>query len=203
MLGAREDPIARRRRLATKYKEIELRTIPTLFDPQEDTQVPLWPPGTASAQRHWDWIAVLDGMVQILNTPSEDGNAEIVDNIAKAAPANDNELWVSMDFDIALENMAHWRKLLADVWKAAMDDPELMTVANVFVGNRSGSNVLHEWYDNEIFRFEILARAAENDENGLAGELQAIFDSIHKREGREEMQKYATSIRNQKEFFKV
>lgn len=48
-----------------------------------------------------------------------------------------------------------------------------------------------EWYDEKgSFRFEILEQAAENDETGLAGELKAIVDSLHQREGLEKMQRY-------------
>ncbi|KAI0876715.1 hypothetical protein GGS24DRAFT_201137 [Hypoxylon argillaceum] len=165
----------------------------------------LWPAGTASAKRHWDWIDVLDRMIVILNTPHSINSIQTVEEIASTSLADDNELWVAMDFEIALEQMAQWRRLLVGVWNVAFDNPKEMSIADVatcclvrYMKSEMAALELSfpEWYDEKgSFRLEILEQAAENDETGLAGELKAIVDSLHQREGLEKMQSALNSAK--------
>jgi hypothetical protein len=72
---------------------------------------------------------------------------EKVEEIASTAPVDDTEMWVAIDFEIALEQMVNWRDMLTQVWKAAIYDPKEMTVADVgkFSLTRNRITTDHIW----------------------------------------------------------
>lgn len=80
-------------------------------------------------------------MIVILNTPHSINSIQTVEEIASTSLADDNELWVAMDFEIALEQMAQWRRLLVGVWNVAFDNPKEMSIADVGMLSLTGNRI--------------------------------------------------------------
>ncbi|KAI0451286.1 hypothetical protein F5B21DRAFT_385674 [Xylaria acuta] len=159
----------------------------------------LWPGGTEAARRHWDWIDILERMSAVLRTTNKPADVEKRQEIVEAAPAVDEEEpWTVMDFDVYLEQMNHWREVLAQIWNMARDDPKQMSVADIATGCavryfRSEMAAMDlsfpEWYEkNGAYKPEILAYMAKKDPNGIGGELSKIVEFVQKKENVQKMQ---------------
>ncbi|KAI0439658.1 hypothetical protein F4803DRAFT_553813 [Xylaria telfairii] len=159
----------------------------------------LWPAGTAAAKRHWDWINILERMVAVLRTTNKPSDVEVRKEIVEKAPVVDEEEpWTVMDFDIYLQQMAHWRQTLAQIWDMARDDTKQMSVADIATGCavryfRSEMAAMElsfpEWYNKSgAFTPEIMKYMAMKEPNGLGGELTKVIESLRVKENVEFMQ---------------
>ncbi|KAI0096951.1 hypothetical protein GGR51DRAFT_578527 [Nemania sp. FL0031] len=99
--------------------------------------MPLWPVGTVAETRHWDWVKVLEDIVKLLRTTAQPSGVAIRQNIVQSTPeniANDKKAWVNVDLDIYLQQIAHWRKTLGDIWRNAAGHSEQMSQADIATG---------------------------------------------------------------------
>ncbi|RYC65125.1 hypothetical protein CHU98_g1093 [Xylaria longipes] len=158
--------------------------------------MPLWPAGTEAADRHWEWIDILDTMSTLLRITNEPPDLDKLDINEPAPPVDDDEeLWAVMDFDLYLEQMTHWRETLAQIWKMAKEDPKQMSVADIMTGcavryfrSEMAAMVTRfpGWYEaNGAFRPDILEYMAKKGQNGIGAELTNIIQNVKEKKVKE------------------
>ncbi|TGJ86419.1 hypothetical protein E0Z10_g2397 [Xylaria hypoxylon] len=141
--------------------------------------MPLWPVGTVAEERHWEWIDILERITAVLKTTTEPDDAAARNEIVETTPAavaEDEKPWTNLDLDIYLEQMAHWRQTLADVWKMAMDDPKQLSVADIC---KEMELCNEDWYEQTgSYKRKTLEYMEQRDPNGIGGAICEIHRSV-------------------------
>ncbi|KAI1129400.1 hypothetical protein F5Y10DRAFT_264229 [Nemania abortiva] len=121
---------------------------------------------------------------------TENNTLEIqLDELALGEDDEDDQPWEHTDFDSTLERLEYFRNTLLDLWTAAGDDINQLTVADITtcclvpVMRREFAKLEQKspkgYYDKDgRFSREILETAAGNDPNGLAGKLLESADYL-------------------------
>ncbi|KAI0414031.1 hypothetical protein F5X98DRAFT_378173 [Xylaria grammica] len=153
----------------------------------------LWPAGTEAAQKHWDWIGILDLITGILRTKVEDNTIDSRQKVASATPqavVNDGSSWVDVDLDIGIKQMAHWRKTLYDIWEEAIADPTKMSGADIatvaavryFRQEMAMMYLCYDWFQKSgSFKRESLAYMKKTDPDGIGGAIVKTVDELRKK----------------------